>query len=202
MFPDRIIENARKFPRELSTAFNILTTRDTLLTMGGMGAWMAVGFATEVLYSQGLGFLPSHRSVTLIETLIPAVPIYRGVFGNAKEYLSRSEIFRLRRPSKESHEGAKMVTAGFSLHSAGEFTQILAGLIGGSEFGLLSSGDDFGKFLFDPHNLPYWALNIPGFFLMGKAVLSPYLVVIKDVKELAQKTRSLTKPDLDNLKNS
>ncbi len=188
MFPDRLVEGARKIPEKVASSLDPMMNRNTMLTYGGVGGFAVLKVATEILYQTDL--VSPHYLITLITTLPFAYPIFKGAIGNAKEYFFSGKALSL---AESQRDRVHMITAGLvGLHFAGEYAQTLAYILGGPDFGGMYS-HDWNKFLFDPHMIPYWSLNMPGFFLMGKVGVSSIKGCFNDVIETVQTVRYLAK---------
>lgn len=191
--PDRL-EALKKIPREIKPELDKIMNRNTLLIYGGMFGYIGLNLAEVILHSNGVDFGLPRVATRLIVTLPSAYPIFKGVIGNTREYLSPSRVLNL---ADSPRDIMRMGTAGLSLHSAGEYAQILAAALGGADFVASWKTTDLQKFLFDPHNIPYWTLNIPSFFLIGKSGVSMMKRGVNSVIETIQLVRSLKyhKPD-------
>lgn len=166
--PNRL-ETLKEISGEITTTLDNISNKHTRITFSGFWSYVGVDLALGILHSNGVDFGLPRGTTRLIATLPFAIPIIRGITGNIREYLPPSKILSL---AKSPRDAARMGTAGLSLHSAGEYAQIVATVLGGPEFGASMASTDWHRFLFDPHNIPYWVLNIPGFFLMGKSGVS------------------------------
>ena len=159
--------------------------RDTIITYAGF--WGGVGIE-RIIY---LTFDPGIP--TDIARLIPlaavAYPILKGSIGNIKRYLSPKKAFRVD-PEHKFYDNNRMTTAGVSLHSVGEYLQLVAMIVGGNDFSLGSKGLD--QLLLDPHTLPYTIFNVAGFYLIVKGFIISNLylgaeVTINSIKNLVSK---------------
>lgn len=130
----------------------------------------------------GFDFLvgPSYRELNLAGSALTAVPIMKGAVGSLKENFSQRRAFSL---ADSVGNLGRIMGAGALLHLAGERAQIWAQRIGGDDFGMLTKNLSPESFFFDPHNIPFWALNIPGFYLMGKGAVSLVPVAYKGTTE-------------------
>lgn len=180
--PDRL-EALKKIPRKVASVLDPVANKHTLLVYGGFWGFIGLEFAEEVLRSSGIDFGLPRGTTRFIAGLPAAYPIFRGVIGNGREYFQPSKALSL---SQSPRDMFRMMTSGLSLHSAGEYVQVMTVMLGGTDFATSWRATSMQQFLFDPHNIPYWTLNVPGFFLAGKALVSAvkFSVVDEVIKAL------------------
>ncbi len=195
MNPEKLVAKARKIKEDLVSGLDPLMNKDSMLTLGGVGGFVTLKIATLALTK---AHIPEpHDLATLVTTLPFAYPIFKGAARNLREYFSGGKTLRLAQTGNDINH---MTSAGVSLHFAGEYAQILAYALGGSDFGQgFYYGSDLKQFLTDPYLIPFWSLNIPGFYLMGKSLVSQARSCIGGVREQIQWTRALFKQKPDHL---
>lgn len=156
--------------------------RHSMLALGGVGGFVGLKIATSALSENPV---PQSNDFTILITTLPfAYPIFKGAIGNLREYFSDGKTFSLLQSRRDI---THMLFGGFpSLHFAGEYAQVTAYALGGSDFGQGFYGHDWNQFFFDPHMIPYWLFNAPAFYLLGKAVVSEVKSCGGDVLEQIQ----------------
>lgn len=193
---EKLVQFVRETPPWITSHTDQVMNRNTLFTFGGIGGYIGLSSLELLLHSNGVDFgLPPRLTLTLA-ILPPALPIFKGVAGNFREFFPLKRVLSL----PGSDDRIKMGFAGYSMHLAGEYSQGLAILLGGPDFGTNWPGSDLKAFFFDPHNLPYWALNLPGFFLIGKAGLSGIRSCVNETLNTVRIIRSLAKEKSDHSK--
>jgi len=181
------VRYVNEIPAKITSVTDGLMNRDTLLTFGGVGAFLGLGYSEQILHSMGIDFGLPRKVAISIAVLPPALPIFKGAAGNLREFFPLRKILRLQ---PDLTDDRKMALAGVSLHFAGEYAQSLAIVLGGPDFGAsFPDASSMHDFLFDPHNIPYWSLNIPGIFLLGKAIISSPMRTVHRVRLLIKELR-------------
>ncbi len=195
--PDRLVEKAGKIKESIVSSLDPLMNRHTMLTSAGIVGFVGLGLTRQMLYETSL--IQPNQLTTLITTLPFAYPIFKGAVGNLREHLSPRRALSL---AQSRQEVFHMALAGYGgLHFAGEYAQSLAYLLGGADFGQAFYGHDLNKFFLDPHMIPYWSLNIPAAYLMGKAGVSAVRIGVGNAIRQIQMIHSQVKAKPDNLEH-
>lgn len=186
---ERLVEKARKIKEGITTSLDPIMNRNSMLALGGVSGFVGLKIATLALTE---AHVPQpHDLATLVTTLPFAYPILKGATGNLREYFSSGKTLSLAQTRRDM---THMVFAGVGMHFAGEYAQTAAYALGGPDFGQnFYFGHDLNQFFLDPHMIPYWSFNIPGFYLMGKGLVSEVKNSVGSAVEQIQMVRSLAK---------